>query len=149
VFVDYLALYQPSSFGDRAGEIESIAPVRGRELTTRAELLRDEPDHPRAREEYYKIQIGALEKPARPITAGKWRRLTFLYTTGEYLLRAQSLNDLVVQDDERALLWSSLRERAEQSDYRTSDLARVDVDPLLLAALLGIQEDSAGYGAGE
>jgi hypothetical protein len=124
-------------------------PVRGHELTTRAELLRDEPDHPRAGEEYYKIQIGALEKLPRPITAGKWRRLTFLYTTGEYLLRAHSLNDLVVQDDERALLWRSLRERAERADYRTGELPQMDIDPLALAALLGIQEDSAGYGAGE
>ena len=144
VFVDYLAFYQPASFGDRGGEIESIAPVLGHELTTRAELLRDEPDHPRAQEEYYKIQIGALEKLPRPITAGKWKRLTFLYTTGEYLLNANTLNDLVIQDDERALLWRSLRERAERADYRT-DLPRVNIDPLVLAALLGIGEDPEAY----
>ena len=69
VFVDYLAFYQPASFGDHGGEIEYIAEVRGHELTTRAELLRDEPDHPHAREEYYKIQIGALEKLPAPISA--------------------------------------------------------------------------------
>jgi len=61
VAVDYLAFYQPGSFGELGGRIEYIAPVRGHELTTRAELLRDEPEHPRAGEEYFKLQLGPLE----------------------------------------------------------------------------------------
>src|SRR5512142_576499 len=67
VAVDALAFYQPGTFGDSGGQIESTAPVRGHELTTRAELLRDESDHPRAREEYFKIQIGPMERLAHPI----------------------------------------------------------------------------------
>lgn len=149
IFVDYLAFYQPASFGDRGGEIELIAPVHGHELTTRAELLRDEPDHPRAKEEYYKLQIGALEKLPHPIAAGTWKRLTFLYTTGDYLLTARTFNDLVVRTDERALLWRSLRERAEQAEYDAGESLQVDIDPLALAALLGIHEDSQGYGRGD
>src|SRR5512145_2768662 len=89
VSVDYLAFYQPASFGERSAQIEYIAPLRGHELTTRAELLRDEPDHPRAREEYYKIQLGPLETLTRPIQAGRWRRITFLYTTGALLRQAR------------------------------------------------------------
>ena len=96
------------------GRIDFTAPVRGHELTTRAELFKDEVGHPRAREEYFRIQIGALEPLKQPIAADKWRRITFLYTTGEYLLRAQSLHDLVVRDDERALLWRALRDRARR-----------------------------------
>jgi hypothetical protein len=38
VAVDYLAFYQPASFGERSGQIEYIAQVRGHELTTRGEL---------------------------------------------------------------------------------------------------------------
>ncbi|MBI4761915.1 MAG: hypothetical protein ACOYYF_15470 [Chloroflexota bacterium] len=140
VAVDYLAFYQPSSFGKRGGQIEYVTEVRGHELTTRAELLKDEADHPRAREEYYKIQIGALEKLPQPIRADKWKRLTFLYTTGEYLLKAQSLNDLVVDGDERHLLWRSLRERAENSQLYKTDLPEADIPPDVLMALLGIRE---------
>src|SRR5512137_1965128 len=68
VAVDSLAFYQPGTFGESGGQIEFIAPVHGHELTTRAELLHNEPDHPRAREEYYKIQLGPLERLPRPIT---------------------------------------------------------------------------------
>lgn len=140
VAVDTLAFYQPGSFGEGAGRIEWIAPVRGHELTTRAELLRDEPDHPRAGEEYFKIQLGPLERLPRPVTAEKWKRLTFLYTTGEYLLKAKTLNDLVVQTDERQLLWQSLRERAENEQSYKADLPKADIPPEVLIALLGIKE---------
>ena len=140
VSVDYLAFYQPSAFGARGGRIEYIAPARGHELASRAELLRDEADHPRANEEYFKIQLGALEKLPNPILAKKWKRLTFLYTTGEYLLEAETLNDLAVKNDERKLLWKSLRERAENSSLYKVDLPEIDIDPMLLTALLGIRE---------
>jgi hypothetical protein len=89
VAVDYLAFYQAGNLGEQGSQIQYVAKVMGHELTTRLELLSDEPDHPRAREEYYKIQIGGLEKLPQPVKAEKWRRITFLYTTGEYLLNAK------------------------------------------------------------
>ena len=138
VAVDYLAFYQPSAFGEHGGMIEYVASVRGHELTTRGELLKDEADHPRAHEEYYKIQLDGLERLPQPVIADKWKRLTFLYTTGEYLLNAKLLNDLVVQNEERELLWKSLRERAENEQLYKTDLPEADVDPALLMLLLGI-----------
>ena len=149
VAVDYLAFYQPISFGEQGRRIEYMAPVRGHELTTRAELLRDETEHPHANEEYFKLQLGPLERLPHPILADRWRRLTFLYTTGEYLSRAKTLNDLVVQSDERQLLWQSLRERATQEQTYKTDLPELDVPPEVLAALLGIKEVQSPYNAEE
>lgn len=145
VAVDYLAFYQPASFGERGGKIEFLAEVRGHELTTRGELLKDEADHPRAKEEYYKIQIGGLEKLKEPILVDKWKRITFLYTTGEYLLNAKTVNDLVVDGDERQVLWMSLRERAENEQLYKTDLPEADIPPDVLLALLGIKELDGGY----
>jgi hypothetical protein len=145
VAVDYLAFYQPAAFGERGGKIEFIAEVRGHELTTRGELLKDEADHPRAREEYYKIQIGGLERLKEPILAEKWKRITFLYTTGEYLLKAKTLNDLVVDGDERQILWHSLRERAENEQLYKADLPGEDIPPEVLKVLLGIKEAEEPY----
>lgn len=145
VAVDYLAFYQPASFGERAGQIEFVSEVRGHELTTRAELLRDEASHPRAREEYYKIQLGGLEKLQSPITTDKWKRITFLYSTGEYFLKAKTINDLVVDGDERQVLWRSLRERAENEQLYKVGLPEVDIPPDVLMALLGIKEAQAPF----
>ena len=145
VAVDYLAFYQPSSFGDSAGQIEFVAPVRGHELTTWAELLRDQPEHPRASEEYFKIQLGPLETLEHPLPAGKWRRITFFYTTGEYLESAETVNDLVVKSEERQTLWQSLRERALNSQLYKTSLPEPDVPPEVLIALLGIKDQPGMY----
>ena len=145
VAVDYLAFYQPGKFGEAAGRIEWMAPVRGHELTTRGELLKDEPNHPRAGEEYFKIQLGPLERLPHPVVTDKWKRLTFLYTTGEYLLEARTLNDLVVRSDERAQLWQSLRERAQNEQLYKLEIPEADIPAEVLIALLGIKEVQSSY----
>lgn len=147
VAVDALAFYQPASFGAAGGQIQFAAPVTGHELTTRAELLKDEPNHPRAREEYFKIQLGALEKLKSPIQADKWRRITFFYTTGEYLLNAKTISDLIIASDERQLLWQSLRERAENDSLYQTELPTAPLPPEILLALLGIQDAPGLYSA--
>jgi hypothetical protein len=86
-----------------------------------------------------------LEKLKEPILAEKWKRITFLYTTGEYLLHAKTLNDLVVDGDERELLWRSLRERAENAQLYQTDLPEMKIPPDVLAALLGIKEIEGEY----
>lgn len=142
IAVDYLAFYQTAAFGDEKWRIQTIAPLLGHELTTRAELLRDEADHPRAQVTYYKLQLGPLQTLPRPILAKSWRRITFLYTTGEYLLNAETINDLVVGVEERQSLWQALRERASQAErYGQNlppELPPLDVDPAFLVALLGL-----------
>jgi hypothetical protein len=140
IAVDYLAFYQTAAFGE-AGRwrIEWIAPVRGHELTTRGELLRDEPEHPHAQHEYYKIQLGPLRRLERPLPAAGWRRITFFYTTGERLLTAESVSDLAPAEAERAILWAALRERAgADADYNPANLPGPALDPAVLAALLGL-----------
>ncbi|MBI4771508.1 MAG: hypothetical protein HY784_14135 [Chloroflexi bacterium] len=111
VNVDWLALYQTAKFGEEKWAVNYVARVRGHELTTRAELLRTQPDHPRASEQYYKVQLGPLVRLAQPIPSRRWRRFTFLYTTGERLAQATEINDLVVQSAEREMLYRALRER--------------------------------------
>ena len=137
VEVDYLAFYQPASFGkDHRWQIEYFAALRGYELVRRADLFRDEPDHPRAQEEYFKMQVGAMQTLSAPILAGKVRRLTFLYTTGALFRTAETVADLVVSADEREGLWRALRERASQTDgYHIQDDLDLELTPELLLFL--------------
>jgi hypothetical protein len=147
VAVDWLAFYQTARFGDEKWAINFVAPVRGHELTTRAELLRTQPGHPRAGEQYFKIQLGPLEKLPQPIPSRKWRRLTFLYTTGERLLAATEINDLILQSEERELLWKALRERGLAAERGYAAARRGELDFALWCALgkLGVlvQKDEA------
>ena len=135
ISVDWLAFYQPASFGeDHKWCIEWAAPVRGHELTTRAELFKDQRDHPRANEEYFKIQLGPLVSLPNPVEAGTWKRVTFLYTTGERLLTSEQINELTVHDEERVVLWQALRERALQAqEYQVQDLPELPLSAEILA----------------
>jgi hypothetical protein len=155
VAVDFLAFYQTAAFGisDR-WQISWFAAVRGHELTTRQDLFREEPSHPRAAEEYYKIQIGPLQELERPLLAGRWKRITFLYTTGAHFQSAETVNDLVVHSEEREVLWRSLRERALSSgQYQASELPEFALDPAILALLGGtwhaVGENKTGEVSGD
>lgn len=140
--VDYLAFYQPASFQDRKWRVEYYARVLGHELTTRLDLLREEKEHPRADQEYYKVQLGPVLPLRHPIQAGSWKRFTFLYTTGEYFQRARELTDLTVSPAERRHLWKALRERGQSSEsYQTIGSPVEDLPLDLLSRLLGIPAD--------
>ncbi len=141
IAVDYIAFYQTGAFGEQKWRIQYVAPVRGHELTTRAELLKEENSHPSAKLEYYKIQLGPLITLPHPIHATTWRRIIFFYTTGEFLLSSETVNDLIVSGDERHLLWQALRERSSMTEpYEHESLPEIDIDSALLAELLGIAD---------
>jgi hypothetical protein len=117
VRVDGLAFYLTADFGAEKWSIRYAAKVRGVELVRRIDLLQEESGHPRAMEEYYKLQLGALFPLPRAIPARGWKRITFLYTTGARLLSAESVEDLAIHGTEQQLLWGALRERAGGGDF--------------------------------
>ena len=147
IVVDYLAFYQTGSFGDEKWRIQYYAPLRGHELTTRIELIHDEPDHPHAHREYFKMQLGPMIRLKEPILADQWRRISFFYTTGELFQGAVSIRDLIVKSEDRPILWQALREKASQAqNYTAAEFPDMGIDPQILAGLLGIRELDRHYG---
>ena len=67
--------------------------------------------------------------------------MTFFYTTGEYLMKAHSLHELILAGEERPLLWKALRERTSPAvAEKEAGGLQPEIDPLILAGLLGIQD---------
>lgn len=91
---DYLAFYLTEAFEDEKWAIHEYAAVRGHELVRRADLFPGEPDHPRAKALYFKMQLGPLLRLPRPVPSLRWRRITFIQTTGERLLNALEVGEL-------------------------------------------------------
>jgi hypothetical protein len=139
LFVDYIAFYQPkSTLEQEFGVVASYARVRGHELVRRMDLFREEADHPRAQEEYFKIAIGPLQGLNPPVVAQGWTRLTFLYTTGQHLLGAKVLSDLAVRNEERNQLWHSIREHAEKANsYPEAEPFSLEITPEMLLFIRG------------
>ncbi len=118
VAAEFLAFYQTRAFGAEGCAVNYYAPVRRFHVTTRAELLPDEPDHPRAGDAYYKIEIGPLQPLPRPVPSRALRRIAFISTTLSRLLAAREINDLWPRDDPQQRLWLALREAGLLVEYR-------------------------------
>ncbi len=115
---EYLAFYQTKVFGPEGLAVNYYAPVKAYRLARREELLPEEKDHPRAREWYYKVEIGPLEKLPRPIPSRRLRRITFIPTTLGRLLRAQEINDLWIGGEAEESLWEMFRENGLPAERR-------------------------------
>ncbi len=89
-----LAFYFTKAFDEEKWSIHWYGPVRGHELVRRRDLFPDEPDHPRAQEVYYKLQLGPLMQLERPIPSLRWRRITFIETSWDRFTAAEEINDL-------------------------------------------------------
>jgi len=99
-FTEYVAFYFTAAFGEHKWAIHYYARRLGHELVTRRELLPDEADHPRARERYYKLQLGPLQRREPPIVSLRWRRIAFIRTTWDRFQAAGEINDLFVEGGE-------------------------------------------------
>jgi hypothetical protein len=107
---DWLAFYFTKTFGENRWAIHYYAPIEGHELVTRRDLISSEPDHPHAGHWYYKLQLGPLEHKIPPIVSARWRRVTFLVTSGDRFMEALEINDLFEQESPAGQLYVKLKE---------------------------------------
>ena len=90
----YLALYPTSGCGTRGGAITFYTTIKKISRVRRGELLPREKKHPRAKEWYWKLQLGPIQHLPHRIANRLRRRLTFAYTTRDRLLRAEEIGEL-------------------------------------------------------
>ena len=92
---DWLALYFTRAFGEDRWAVHYYAKIEGHELLTRRDLVPTEPDHPRACQWYYKLQIGPILHKIPPVVSARWRRVTFIVTTGDRFMNAGDISELL------------------------------------------------------
>ena len=107
---DWLAFYFTKTFGENRWAVHYYAPIQGHELVTRRDLIPSEPDHPRAGNWYYALQLGPLEHKLPPIVANRWRRVTFIVTSGDRFMNAHEINDLFEGESPAGQLYVRLKE---------------------------------------
>ena len=143
---DYLAFYQTGAFKgeSEARAISYYAAIRRYQLLSRTDLLPDEPDHARAEEYYYRIEIGPLLRLAKPVPATTFRRLTFIHTTLERLLNAQDVTDLKLSEEPFQTLWNALRaNRLRPLPNRLAGDWPMDITLRVRSGYLGIRLEEA------
>ncbi|HET7088965.1 MAG TPA: hypothetical protein VFL17_09965 [Anaerolineae bacterium] len=148
---EFVAFYFTKPFEQDAYSVRWYAKVRGHELASRRQLFPGEADHPRADHVYYKLQLGPLVELPHPIPSKRWRRLTFILTTGGRLFGAWEINDLVVGSREHDLMWRALKEAGLHAERDDELPSRKRVDFLLPCSYgdLGIVVSDEAPAAGE
>ncbi|MCR4281359.1 MAG: hypothetical protein NUV88_03455, partial [Candidatus Kaiserbacteria bacterium] len=90
----HLAFYQPASFGRLGKRIQYYARASKKKIAKRIVLLPKEKSHPRAQDDYLKIELAWVKKLARPIKNIVPRRISFGFTSLKSLLKAQDILEL-------------------------------------------------------
>lgn len=142
VGADYIAFYQTGKFKDQpeAQTISYFAATRRYRLMTRAELLPEETDHPRAEDYYFRIDMGPLQRLENPIPSNTMRRITFIHTTLHKLLMAQDVRDLYYREDPFDKLWQTLKtNRLRPMANRVVEEWPVDITLQARGGYLGIR----------
>lgn len=100
IYTEYLAFFLSGKpFGEQSGGIHYYARVSGIELLYRRDLLPEEPTHPRANDAYYKISLVEIVPKAPPVLNPTRRPITFINTTWDRFVQAQTIADLYSQAD--------------------------------------------------
>lgn len=107
----WLAFYQTKVFQSEGWAVNYLARVTSRTIVKRRELLPNEPNHPRANEDYYRIGFDELLRLPRPIQSRRGRRLVFIPTTLAKLHRAREINDLFHESPLEDDLWEAFKQR--------------------------------------
>jgi very-short-patch-repair endonuclease len=116
----YIAFYLTKPFKDQKWSIPYWSEIKGIKIVKRSELLLKEADHPRANEEYYKIEIGELKQLSNPITSKKGHRTAFIPTTIRKFRTAKEINDLFNESPLEDKLWDEFKKKgidAERQYY--------------------------------
>ncbi len=99
IYAEYIALFFSRAFGDQNGGIHYYARRTGLELATRRDLLPDEPRHKHADAVYHKLTFPALKAKVPPILNDPPRRFSFIYTTWDRFIDAETISDLYSEAD--------------------------------------------------
>jgi very-short-patch-repair endonuclease len=109
--VNYISFYHTKIFGQDKYTIRYYAKVNNIEIVSRKELFPDEPYNPKkAHKEYYKINFGTLQELEKPIPSHRGRRILFIPTTFQKVMRATELNHLFNESPLEEILWEKFLE---------------------------------------
>ena len=117
VNADYVAFFLSRAFKQQNGGIHYFAGVQGIELAYRRDLLPDQPDHPRAGEVYYKVQLGDVMDKTPPVLNPTRRPISFIRTTWDRFVNAQDIAGLYSKADYFVdRIYHALRQRGIYAD---------------------------------
>ncbi|MBI4722635.1 MAG: hypothetical protein HY769_06530 [Candidatus Stahlbacteria bacterium] len=116
VKANYLAFYQTKIFGTEKWAVNYFTEIVDCKVVKRIDLLPDEPSHHMAENDYYKITISELKPLPHPIISKRWRRIVFIPTTLDKLLKATEINDLFDDSPLEDIVWYEFKQEGIEAE---------------------------------
>jgi very-short-patch-repair endonuclease len=105
----WLAFYQTKVFGSEAFAIHHYCQILDHREVYRWQLFPDQPRDEKARQRYYQLFLGPLQRLAPAIVSRRRRRIVFIPTTWQRFVGAVEINDLYHESPLEDLLWQELK----------------------------------------
>ncbi len=119
----WIAFYQPGTFGKQAYAVRYYAKIEQISEVSRWELFPDLPKDRKSRKRYYKLDLSPLERFSTPILSRRLRRIVFIQTTWQKVSNAVEINDLYDESPLKDRLWQEFKQleiNAERQDFVTA-----------------------------
>ncbi len=108
---EWLAFYQPKVFASEKYSVRYYARVIDIRTAFRRQLFPDEQVNEKTNRQYYQLILAPLQELPQPILSLRWRRILFIHTTWDKLIRAVEINDLYDESPLEDRLWVELKRR--------------------------------------
>jgi very-short-patch-repair endonuclease len=143
----YVAFYQPVAFGAGGRRIEYYGRVTAKRIRKRLQLLPNEKDHPRAKNDYFKIEFKRLTKLKHPVRNVIPRRLSFGFTSLKTLRCAKNILSLFgVPPTEdivkRQLCRAGINSQREVTVSKNGRICRIDLAVISKKVKVAIECDN-------
>jgi len=112
----WIAFYHTKAIQNEPYQIKYFAAVREIRELRRWQLFPKELHNEKTNVWYYQIFISPLIQLTTPIISHRWRRITFISTTWDKLIRAAEVNELYCESSLEEKLWFELKKNEIQSE---------------------------------
>ncbi|MFB2972047.1 endonuclease domain-containing protein [Aerosakkonema sp. BLCC-F183] len=118
----WIAFYQPGTFGKQAYAVRYYAQINQISEVFRWELFPELPNDYQSKKRYYKLEFSSLQRLPTPIVCRRARHLVFIQTTWKKFTNAVEINDLYDESPLEDKLWTEFKKleiNAERQEFVT------------------------------
>ncbi|MDP2363050.1 MAG: DUF559 domain-containing protein, partial [Ignavibacteria bacterium] len=112
----WIAFYQSGMIKNNPFMIRHYAKISEIKIVARKTLFPDERHNVKSNKRYYKISFDELITLPKPILSRRWRRIVFIPTTIDKLLKAFEINDLYDGSTLEDKLWAELKQNEIEAE---------------------------------
>ncbi|MCL1469582.1 DUF559 domain-containing protein [Argonema antarcticum] len=119
----WIAFYQPGTFGKQAYAVRYYAKIEQISEVFRWELFSELPQDNKSRQRYSKLELSSLQRLETSIFSRRSRRIVFIQTTWEKFTNAGEINDLYDESPLEDKLWAEFKQleiNAERQEFVTA-----------------------------